>query len=86
MATHKSAEKRARQTIRRTARNTAVKSSVKTAVKAFRKALADTDKTQAQSALMAATRALRQAASKGVFPKETASRRVSRLMLAFNKA
>ena len=85
MATHKSAEKRARQTVGRTARNTAVKSSVKTAIKIFRTALTGDDKVTTQAALLAATRALRKAASRGVFPKTTASRRVSRLVLAFNK-
>ncbi len=86
MANHKSAKKRARQTILRTERNVGVRSSIKTVVRAFREAIATGDMEVAKTKLAAATRAIRKAASKGVLHTRTASRRVSRLAQAFNKA
>lgn len=86
MATHKSAEKRARQTITRTLRNSALKQKVKSAVRSFREAVVAGDKSTVETAYEAATREIRKAASKGILPKRTASRRVSRLSLAFNAA
>ena len=86
MATHKSAAKRARQALRRKARNTRVRNQVKSMTKAFRLAVGGADKSAAVTTLDAATRQLRQAASKGVLHKRTASRRVSRLVRAANKA
>ncbi len=89
MASHKSAEKRARQTIKRTARNTARLSKVKSAVRTFRKAAvagSAADKEALAKAFSLATQELRRAASKGVIHKNAASRRVSRLTAAHNKA
>ena len=86
MANHKSSKKRARQTPVRTARNQDIKSSVKTAVRTFREALKSGDKEKLAEAFRQATRSLRRAASKGVLHKANASRRVSRLTQAFNKA
>lgn len=85
MATHKSAVKKARQDIKRTARNESVRSRVKTAVRNFREALASGDRDTQLKLLVTATRELRKAASKGVVHMRNASRRVSRLELAFNK-
>jgi small subunit ribosomal protein S20 len=84
MATHRSAEKRARQAKKRAARNQSVDSRVKSMVRGFREALAEGDAKKAEAALGVATRELRKAASKGVLHKRNASRRVSRLVLAFN--
>ena len=86
MARHKSAEKRARQAVRRQARNTAVDSSVKTKVRAFREAIESGERDKAKAALAIATQELQKAAGKGVLHKRNASRRVSRLTLAFNAA
>ena len=79
MANHKSAAKRARQAERRHARGRAVRSEVRTRVKAVRSAVQAGDAAQALERLRAAERSLRQAASKGVVKKSTASRSVSRL-------
>jgi small subunit ribosomal protein S20 len=86
MAQHKSAEKRARQAERRRTRNRAITSSLRTTVKAVREAIASGDKGGATEKLRAAEKALRQAATKGVLKKETASRQVSRLAKAVHKA
>lgn len=85
MATrHKSAVKRARQSVKRAARNTGIETRVRGFVRAFREALATGDKSKAETALGVATRELRKAATKGVLHKRNASRKVSRLVLAFN--
>ena len=86
MANHKSSMKRARQTIVRTERNRVVKSRVRTAVRQFRDAMTEGKLEEADTLLKAATRELRKAASKGVFHKRTASRRVSRLVKGLNAA
>ena len=85
MANHKSAEKRARQAERRRTRNRGVTSALRTRVKAVREAIASGDKASAAARLHEAEKALRQAATKGVLKKETASRQVSRLSKAVNK-
>lgn len=85
MATHKSAEKRARQAAKRRVRNRGITSSLRTRVKAVRDAIASGDRAAAATRLREAEKALRQAATKGVLKKETASRQVSRLAKAVNK-
>ena len=84
MATHKSAEKRARQNKKRQQRNTAVKSSVKTRVKAVLGAVEGRKKDDARSALTRAITAIDNAAAKGVLPRNTASRKISRLTRKVN--
>lgn len=84
MARHKSAEKRARQSVKRAANNTAVRHKVRHLVRDFREALGAGDKDKAAAALGVATRELQKAASKGVLHTRNASRRVSRLVTAFN--
>ena len=79
MATHKSAEKRARQALRRRGRNRQVRSQVRSAVKDARSAVAGGPAEQASEAVRAAEGTLRRAASKGVIPKQRASRLVARL-------
>ena len=79
MANHKSAAKRARQSEKRRVRNRGVKSHVATLVKRVRAATRDKDASAAARHLTEAERALRKAASKGVIPRERASRHVSRL-------
>lgn len=85
MANHPSAEKRNRQRIKRTIKNRAVKSSVRTIVKRVRVALSASEKAAAQTALKVAIVALDKAASKGVIPKKTASRKISRLSAQVHK-
>jgi small subunit ribosomal protein S20 len=85
VANHPSAEKRNRQRIKRTTRNRSVKSAVRTQLKDVRAALSAKDAKAAKEALEEATRALDQAASKGVLPKKNASRKVSRLAKQVHK-
>ena len=85
MANIKSAKKRILVDRRNAERNKAIKSSVKTAIKKVDAAVAAKDKTAADTALVAAISEIDKAASKGVFHKKTASRKISRLSLAVNK-
>ena len=85
MANIKSAKKRILVDRRNAERNKAIKSSVKTAFKKVDAAVAAKDKTAADTALVAAISEIDKAASKGVFHKKTASRKISRLTLAVNK-
>ena len=85
MANHPSAEKRNRQRIKRTLRNRAVKSAVRTHVKTVREAIAAKDAKAARTALLEATVAIDKASSKGVLPRKTASRTVSRLASAVHQ-
>ena len=79
MANVASAQKRIRQTTKRTARNKHVRSNVRTVVKDVREALSGKDKKAAKAALLIAIKKIDSAVSKGVFPKKTGSRYVSRL-------
>ena len=85
MANIKSAKKRILVERRNAERNKAIKSAVKTSVKKVDAAIAANDKDAAAAALLAATSEINKAASKGVFHKKTASRKISRLSLAVNK-
>ena len=85
MANIKSAKKRILVTETRTARNKAIKSSVKTAVKKVRVAIEAQDKEAAKAALKAAISTLDKATTKGVYHKNTTSRKISRLQTAVNK-
>ena len=86
MANTKSAAKTAMQNTRRSLRNRNIKGQVRTTIRAFREALEGSDKDLLKTALNAATKAIRTAASKGVCKKENAARRVSRLVKSYNKA
>ena len=77
MANIKSAKKRILVTETRTARNKAIKSEVKTMVKKVYAAIDSKDQEAAKAALKAAT--------KGVYHKNTTSRKISRLQTAVNK-
>ncbi|MCR4671925.1 MAG: 30S ribosomal protein S20 [Lachnospiraceae bacterium] len=85
MANIKSAKKRIKVIEAKTLRNKMIKSGVKTSVKKVYSAIESGDKEAANSALIAATSDIDRAASKGVFHKNTASRKVSRLSQAVNK-
>ncbi len=85
MANIKSAKKRILVNEKKAARNKSVKSGVKTAVKKVYAAIEANDKDAAVSALAAAKSALDKAAKKGVYHKNTAARKVSRMSLAVNK-
>ena len=85
MANIKSAKKRILVNRTKAEKNKAIKSGVKTSVKKVNAAIAANDKEAAKAALTAATATINKAATKAVFHKNTASRKVSRLALAVNK-
>lgn len=85
MANIKSAKKRILVDHRNTERNKAIKSKVKTAIKGVDAAIAAGDKDAASKALTTAISEINRAASKGVFHKKTASRKISRITVAVNK-
>jgi small subunit ribosomal protein S20 len=80
MANTKSAKKAARQAIRRTEINKARRSSMRTSVRKVEEAIAAGDQAAALAAMKAAEPLLRRAAQKGVAHKNTAARKVSRLV------
>ena len=84
MANIKSAKKRVLVIETKTARNKAIKSRVKTFVKKVDQAVLAGDKEAATAALKNAISELNKAASKGVYHKNTVSRKVSRLTKAVN--
>ena len=84
MANIKSAKKRVLVAEANAARNKAIKSKVKTTVKKVDAAIAAGDKAAAQECLVNATRELDMATTKGVYHKNTSSRKVSRLAKAVN--
>lgn len=79
MATHKSSEKRARQDIKKTANNQKTLSSVRTAEKKLRTAIASKDAKTSTELLKKFASTIDKAASKGVIPAKTASRKISRV-------
>lgn len=85
MANIKSAKKRILVDRRNAERNKAIKSTVKTAIKKVDAAIAANDKAAATESLKAAITEIDKAASKGVFHKKNASRKISRLTVAVNK-
>ncbi|KIL97263.1 SSU ribosomal protein S20p [Paramagnetospirillum magnetotacticum MS-1] len=80
MAHHKSAKKRIRQTETRTEVNRARVSRIRTFVKKVELAIAGGDSAAAQAALKDAQPELMKGAQAGVLHKNTASRKVSRLV------
>ena len=82
MANIKSAKKRIIVTQTKTERNKAIRSSVKTAIKKVNAAIEAGDKAAATEALTAATSIIDKACTKGVYHKNNASRKVSRLASA----
>lgn len=85
MANIKSAKKRILVIETKTMRNKMIKSKVKTLVKNVEKAIEAGDKAAAEAALKLATSEISKACSKGIFHKNTAGRKISRLSLAVNK-
>ena len=79
MANIKSAKKRILVNNKRAERNKAIKSKVKTAIKKVNAAVESKDIEAAEAALKNATIEIDKAATKGVYHKKNASRKVSRL-------
>lgn len=84
MANIKSAKKRILVNRTKAERNKSIKSGVKTAIKKVEAAVVAKDKEAAAAALTAATSTISKAASKGVYHKNNAARKVSRLAKAVN--
>lgn len=85
MANIKSAKKRILVNRTKADRNKAVRSSVKTAMKKVFAAIESGDKTAAQAELVAATKTIEMAGSKGVYHKNNIARKVSRISKAVNE-
>ena len=84
MANIKSAKKRIKVIATKTERNKAIRSRVKTYIKKVEAAIASGDKEAAKAALIAATSVIDTATSKGIYHKNTSSRKVSRMAKAVN--
>lgn len=84
LANIKSAKKRILVNETKAARNKAIKSKVKTAVKKVEAAVAEKDAEAAKTALKAAIVEIDKAGTKGVYHKNTCSRKISRLAKAVN--
>ena len=84
MANIKSAKKRILVNETKAARNKAIKSKVKTAVKKVDVAVAQKDVEAAKTALKTAIVEITKAGSKGVYHKNTVSRKISRLSKSVN--
>ena len=82
MANIKSAKKRILVTETKTARNKAIKSKVKTAIKKVEVAVTNKDVETAKTALRAAVTEITKAGTKGVYHKNTVSRKIARLSKA----
>jgi small subunit ribosomal protein S20 len=85
MANIKSAVKRAKQAEANRLRNRSVKSTVLTATKKVRAAVGAGNKEEAQKLLSAFSSTVDKAAKKGVIPKNTASRKKSRIAASIAK-
>ena len=85
MANIKSAKKRILVIQKKTLRNKMIKSAVKTSIKKVNAAIAAGDQAAANEALRNATSAIDKAKSKGIYHKNTASRKVARLTKAVNR-
>ena len=84
MANIKSAKKRILVTEIKTARNKSIRSEVKTAIKKVEAAVAANDKEAAKAALSVAISTIESACSKGVYHKNNAARKVSRITKLVN--
>ena len=84
MANIKSAKKRILVNQTKATRNKAIKSRVKTSIKKVEAAVAKKDAAAAEAALKAAVAEINKAGSKGVYHKNTCSRKIARLSKAVN--
>ena len=84
MANIKSAKKRILVAEKKNARNKSIKSGVKTSIKKVEAAVAAGDKAAAEEQLRQCTKEISMAATKGVYHKNNASRKISRLAKMVN--
>jgi small subunit ribosomal protein S20 len=80
----KSAIKRVKTNEKRRALNASQKSALRTSVKSFESAVAESDVELAKSALIAASKKLDKAVTKGLIHKNAAARKKSRLAKKLN--
>ncbi len=85
MANIKSAKKRIKVIETKTLRNKMIKSKIKTVIKKLEAAVVSGDKSLAEENLKIAISEISKATSKGIFHKNTASRKISRLTASVNK-
>lgn len=85
MANIKSAKKRIKVIAKKTMRNKMVKSATKTAIKKVVVAAQNGNKEEAKAFLVEAIRTIDKACTKGVYHKNNASRKKSRLYKLVNK-
>lgn len=85
MANHKSAEKRIRRNARRAEINGARRNRIRTFIKKVEVAIGLGDAATAQDALKNAQPEIQRGVAKGIMPKNTAARKISRLSAAIKK-
>lgn len=85
MANIKQQKKRVLTNEKRRIRNKAVRSAVRTEIRKFREILETGDKDAAQAQLRVASRALDKSVTKGVFHRNNAANKKSKMAQAFNK-
>lgn len=85
MANIKSAKKRISVIETKTLRNKMIKSKIKTVIKKVEADIASGDKAAAQASLKVTTSEIGKAASKGIYHKNNAARKVARLSAAVSK-
>lgn len=85
MANIKSAKKRILVIETKTLRNKMIKSKVKTLIKNVEAAIEAGNKAEAEAKLKIAISEISKAASKGIYHKNNASRKISHLTLAVNR-
>lgn len=85
LANIKSAKKRILVNNKKAERNKANKTGVKTAIKKINAAIEANDAATAKEALIDAISKIEKAASKGIYHKNNAARKISRLTKAVNK-
>ena len=84
MANIKSKQKRILTNEKARQRNKAVRSAVRTEIRKFRAAVAEGDKAAAEKQLRVASRALDKSVSKGVFHRNNAANKKSRMAARLN--
>jgi small subunit ribosomal protein S20 len=85
MANHESALKRVKRNARRADINTARRSRIRTFLKKIETAIASGDRKEAETAFKAAQPELCRGVAKGIVPKNTAARKMSRLTARIKK-
>ena len=80
----KSAKKRVKVIKTKTLQNQMIKSNLKTVIKKFETAVSEKDQASAAEAYRLVVKKIDQAAAKGILPKNTASRKKSRLAAKLN--